>query len=344
MLILAGDTGGTKTNVALFDPQRRSPDGRDAPALVEEATYPSAKLAGLEQVLDDFLERTYAHHGGRIAAASFGVPGPVLDGRVETPNLPWIIVEDDLVERFGIPNVRLLNDLQATAAGVPALLHNELVTLQQGEPPKTLGAAAMLAPGTGIGVALLIPVDGLWQSQPTEGGHVDFAPRTDDEIALLRFLQQEYPDHVSVERIVCGPGLLNIWRFVTTVGGVTCSEAEREAVEAEPAAAPRLIGECGLWGNCPACDRTLDLFVSIFGAFAGNVALSSLAVSGIYLGGGITPKLLPRLQGETFLRAFHAKGRFVHMMKRIPVVAVLNEETAVLGAARTAAQLCGGTP
>jgi glucokinase len=344
MLIVAGDTGGTKTNVALFDSQRRSTDGRDAPALVEEATYPSARLAGLEDVLEDFLERTYAHHGGRIAAASFGVPGPVLDGRVETPNLPWIIVEDDLIERFGIPKVRLLNDLQATAAGVPALLHNELVTLQQGQPPRQLGAAAMLAPGTGIGVALLIPVDGLWQSQPTEGGHVDFAPRTDDEIGLLRFLQRHFPDHVSVERIVCGPGLLNIWRYVTTEVGVSCSEAERAAVEADPADAPRLIGECGLRGDCPACDMTLDLFASIFGAFAGNVALGSLAVSGIYLGGGITPKLLTRLQDGPFLRAFHAKGRFEAMMKRIPVVAVLNEETAVYGAARTAARLCGNTP
>lgn len=337
MRIVAGDIGGTKTNLGLFDAMRRNADGREAPALVERATYTSPDYGGLEEVLADFLDRTDSR--GSIGAAAFGVAGPVLGGRVETPNLPWVVEATSIEERFDIPRVGLLNDLEATAAGIPALLDSELVVLQPGRPPYTLHAAALLAPGTGMGMALLIPVGDRWQPQPTEGGHVDLAARNDEEMALVRHLQQRFPDHVSVERAVCGPGLLNIWRFVVETGVARADDEHRRVVEEHPADAPRAIGECGLSGGCPACAKTLDLFAGLFGAAAGNLALSSLALSGVYLGGGITPKLLPKLQDGTFLRSFHAKGRFRALMERIPVRAVLNPDTALLGAAREAAQL-----
>jgi len=339
MRIVAGDIGGTKTNIGLFDGKRRNADGRDAPALVERATYNSPDHAGLEEVLDDFLDRTGSR--GSVDAAAFGVAGPVLDGRVETPNLPWVVESAAIEERFEIPRVGLLNDLEATAAGIPALLDSELVVLQPGQPPYTLHAAALLAPGTGMGMALLIPVGDRWQPQPTEGGHVDLAPRTEEEMALVRYLQREFPDHVSVERAVCGPGLLNIWRFVVHTRTARADDDHRRAFDASEADAPRIIGVCGLSNGCPACVKALDLFASLYGAAAGNLALSCLALSGVYLGGGITPKLLPKLQDGTFLEAFNAKGRFRGLMERIPVRAVLNPDTALLGAAREAAQLAG---
>ena len=337
MRIVAGDIGGTKTNLGLFDAMRRNADGREAPALVERATYASPDHGGLEEVLADFLERTGTR--GSIDAAAFGVAGPVLDGRVETPNLPWVVEAAAIEAQFEIPRVGLLNDLEATAAGIPALLDSELVVLQPGCPPYTLHAAALLAPGTGMGMALLIPVGDRWQPQATEGGHVDLAPRNDEEMALVRHLQQRFPDHVSVERAVCGPGLLNIWRFVVHTRTAHADDEHRRMVEADPEAAPRIIGECGLAGDCPACGKALDLFASLYGAAAGNLALSCLALSGVYLGGGITPKLLPKLQDGTFLESFRAKGRFADLMERIPVRAVLNPDTALLGAAREAAQL-----
>ena len=339
MLILGGDIGGTKTNIGLFDASLPSADGRDAPARLTTASFPSAAYAGLEDVVEAFIEQLPDEHGGRIAAASFGVAGPVLDGRVETLNLPWVVEARALEAQFDIPRVRLLNDLEATAAGIPALLDDELATLQEGDPPAELGAAALLAPGTGMGMALLIPVAGQWQPQPTEGGHVDLPVRTHEEIELLHHLQKRYPDHVSVERVVCGPGLANIWNYVVYTGAARADDEHRRAVEADPTDAPRIIGECAIHGDCPACVHALDIFTSLYGAVAGNLALTCLAVSGVYLGGGITPKILPRLRDGAFLEAFRSKGRYRGLMESIPVRVVLNPETALLGAARAAAQL-----
>lgn len=336
MHILAGDIGGTKTQLGLFDTSRRDDDGRDSPALVESARYPSAKHRGLEAIVADFLDRTRERCGGDIAAAAFGIAGPVLGGRVESTNLPWMVDAADLADRFEIPRVTLLNDLQATGAGISALHGDELATLQEGETGPQDAAAALLAAGTGMGMALLIPVDGRWQVQPTEGGHVDLAPRSRDQIELIDFLFELYPDHVSVERAVCGPGLVNLHRFVLFRGRPRADADLERLIREEPEEAPRRIAEAAMARTCPACEAALELFCDLYGAAAGNLALTTLARGGVYLGGGIAPKILPRLMEGSFLEAFRHKGRFASLMTSIPVRVILNPETAVLGAAREA--------
>jgi len=337
--VLAGDIGGTKTNLGLFDTARRADDGRDAPARLTSASYPSGEHRGLEAILADFLSRTRDHHGGEVAAAAFGIAGPVADGKVETPNLPWLVDASDLSDRFDLPQVALLNDLQATGAGIPALLPDELAVLQEGREPSTPAAAALLAAGTGMGMALLIPVDGRWHVQPTEGGHADLAPRRAEQLELLEYLFELHPDHVSVERAVCGPGLVSLYGFVVERGRPRPDGALRRAIERDPEDAPRRIAEAAVSGACPACDAALELFCDLYGAAAGNLALTCLARGGVYLGGGIAPKIIDRLRAGSFLEAFAAKGRFSGLMKTLPVRVILNQETALLGAAREAEQL-----
>ncbi len=336
MHILAGDIGGTKTQLGLFDTSRRDEDGRDAPARLQSARYPSAEHRGLSAIIADFLDRTRDHHGGRIDAAALGIAGPVLGGRVESTNLPWLVDAADLADRFDIPRVTLLNDLQATGAGIAALRDDELEVLQEGQAGPPDAAAALLAAGTGMGMALLIPVDGRWQVQPTEGGHVDLAPRSRGQIELIDFLFELYPDHVSVERAVCGPGLLNLYRFVLYRGRPRPDGDLEFRIREEPEEAPRRIADAAMSRSCPACGAALDLFCDLYGAVAGNLALTALARGGLFLGGGIAPKILPRLKEGTFLDAFRHKGRFASLMATIPVRVILNPEAAVLGAAREA--------
>ena len=338
MHILAGDIGGTKTQVGLFDPSLRDGDGRDAPRLVQSARYPSADHRGLEAIVADFLDRTRDHHGGDIAAAAFGIAGPVLAGRVESTNLPWTVDATDLGDRFDIPRVALLNDLQATGAGIDALRDDELVTLQEGKTPPPDAAACLLAAGTGMGMALLFPADGRWKAQPTEGGHVDLAPQTRDQLELIDYLFDLYPDHVSVERAVCGPGLVNLYRYVLFRGRPRGDEELERLVREDADDAPQLIADAAMAGLCPASEAALDLFCDLYGAVAGNLALTALARGGVFLGGGIAPKILPRLKQGAFLKAFRRKGRFASLMASIPVRVILNPETAVLGAAREAEQ------
>ena len=339
MRVLAGDIGGTKTNLGLFDTARRAVDGRDAPAVLTSASYPSGEHRGLEAILADFLTRSRDHHGDGIAAAAFGIAGPVEGGKVETPNLPWLVDASDLADRFELPQVTLLNDMQATGAGIPALLPDELAVLQEGRPPPPDAAAALLAAGTGMGMALLIPVDGRWQVQASEGGHVDLAPRRPEQLELMEFLFERHPDHVSVERAVCGPGLLSLYRFVVARGRPRPDTELNEAIERDPDEAPPRITDAALSHRCPACDAALDLFCDLYGAAAGNLALTGLARAGVYLGGGIAPKVLDRLREGTFLDAFVAKGRFNGLLKNVPVRVILNQQTALLGAAREAEQV-----
>jgi glucokinase len=338
MRVLAGDIGGTKTNLGLFDTARRADDGRDAPALLASASYPSGEHRGLEAILADFLTRTREHHEGEIAAAAFGIAGPVEGSKVETLNLPWLVDGSELADRFDLPTVTLLNDLQATGAGIPALLPDELAVLQEGRPPPPDAAAALLAAGTGMGMALLIPVQGRWQVQATEGGHVDLAPRRPEQIELLEFLFELHPDHVSVESAVCGPGLLSLYRFMVARGRPRHDAELNEAIERDPNEAPPRIAAAALGHRCRACDAALDLFCDLYGAAAGNLALTCLARGGVYLGGGIAPKILDRLRDGTFLDAFAAKGRFNGLLKTLPVRVILNQQTALFGAAREAEQ------
>jgi glucokinase len=342
MRVLAGDIGGTKTNIGLYDPARLDPDGRDAPAQLALSTYDSRRHDGLEEILDDFLSATRDQHGGEIAAASFGIAGPVKEGRVQTLNIPWIVEAEQLSGHFGIPRVTLHNDLEAMGLGIPALRGRDLVTVQRGSPPRQLAGGALLAAGTGMGMALLIPVGGRWQVQPTEGGHVELAPRSPDEAALLDYLFELFPDHVSVERAVSGPGLVHLYHFVRDTGRAVGDPEVAEAVDDRGDRAGGLIGDAAIEGRCAACDAALDLFVSLYGSAAGNLALTTLAFSGIFLGGGIAPKILPRLLSGPFIEAFHAKGRYRAMMKTLPVQVILDPDTGLHGAAREARRVAAG--
>ncbi|MFY9825906.1 MAG: glucokinase [Thermoanaerobaculia bacterium] len=328
-MILAGDVGGTKTNLGLFEVT----DGRLR--LVRSAQYRSPEHPGLSSVVAAFLAAGPLVPGG-IQAACFGIAGPVVDNRVSTPNLAWVVDGAALAREAGIPAVELINDLVATAEGIPELAAEEVTVLQPGD-PETEGNRALVAAGTGLGMAFIPRVGDRWVPVPSEGGHVDFAPRVEEEIGLLRHLRERY-GRVSVERVLSGPGLANIYRYLRDEVGLPESPQVRERLAAgeDPA---RVIGESGLAGpstGCPVCFRALEIFVAIYGAVAGNVALLGTATGGLWLGGGIAPKILPRLTDGLFRETFRAKGRFAAFLERVPVRVILNDRAALLGAARRA--------
>lgn len=333
--ILAGDIGGTKANLGLFEV------AEGIPRLVRSARLRSAEFAGLGAMLVRFLE---AGDGGTIRTAVFGVPGPVIQNRSSTPNLAWQIDGALIATQAGLPAVLLVNDLVATAEGIALLEDGELATLQAGR-PEPAGNRALLAAGTGLGMGLLPRIGDRWVPVPSEGGHMDFAPRTEEEIGLMRYLRERY-GRVSVERVVSGPGLYNLYNYLRDTHQIPESPLVREALAkgTDPA---RVIGEAAVAGpgaGCGICSRAMDLFVAAYGAVAGNLALVGTATGGLYLGGGIAPKILPRLRSGPFLQTFEAKGRFVPYLERIPVRVILNDRAALLGAARLALDLAERTP
>jgi glucokinase len=351
-MMLAGDVGGTKTNLGLFA------EGASGLRLEASATFASAEFSGLTPVVRAFLRQVAAGPGGapEIAAACFGVAGPVDGNRSSTPNLAWEIDGAALAAELGLPAVLLVNDLVATAQGIPLLRDDETVALQPAEAVGAGGSAApalppagnqvLIAAGTGLGMALLPMVEGRRVTVPSEGGHADFSPRDEDEASLLLYLRRRFGEHVSVERVVSGPGLHNVYEYLRDAGYAAESPAVAAALAAGTAAAPggagdpaRVIAEAGLAGSDALCSRALDLFVAAYGAAAGNLALICTATGGVYIGGGIAPKILPRLQGGLFLRSFLDKGRLADFLGRIPVRVILNQRTAMLGAARCAADL-----
>jgi glucokinase len=321
-VILAGDIGGTKTRLALYD------DSGESLRVVQSGLYASRSSATLESLVGQFLKES-----GNVApvAACFGVAGAVVSGQVRATNLPWHVSERGLAHALSIPRVHLMNDLEAAAHGVLALGDGaSLLPLQAGEPPPEHRALALVAAGTGLGVAIMAWDGARYQVAPSEGGHASFAPQTEVEDALLAYLRAEF-GHVSYERVVSGPGLVNIHRFLR--------EYRRTPVPAwltariaggDPAPA---ISAAALAHEDPVCDEALSLFASIYGAAAGNVALTALAVGGVFLGGGIATKILPRLQAGQFVEGFAHKGRFSESMRRIPVNVVLAPDVALLGAA-----------
>lgn len=325
-MILAGDIGGTKTALALFDVQGVNFN------LVREDQLPSRDYPTFEATVGRFLGDGPS---GPIDAASFGVAGAVVDGRVTTTNLPWKIDERALERSIPARRVRLLNDLEATGHGLGALPPASLVTLQagQGRP----GNIALIAAGTGLGEALLTWDGRRHQVIASEGGHADFAPRTDLEIELLRFLRQEF-GRVSYERVLSGPGFFNVYRFLRDTGrGVETPEiAAKLKAASDPSA---VVGASAAEGRDPLCVAALDLFATVYGAEAGNLALKALAVGGVYVGGGIAPRFRRKLEDGTFIAAFRAKGRFTPFMEAMPVHLVLEPRTALLGAARVAQSL-----
>ena len=327
-LVLAGDIGGTKTNLALY-----SVHG-DKLRSERFQTYPSKHYSGLIPVLGEFL----AASAGAIDAASFGIAGPVVDGKVKTPNLPWLIDIAEVRRALKLEPVTLLNDLEATAYGIFTLEDDAFYSLNEGA-MRHSGNKALIAAGTGLGQAILYDDGRHFHPIASEGGHGDFAPRNDLEIELLRYLIGRF-DHVSYERVLSGPGLLNIYRFFREARGMEEPTwlAERLAVSDDASAT---ITQCALAREDEICVKTLDLFVSVYGAEAGNLALRAKSVRGLYVGGGIAPKILDKLKDGTFMRAFGDKGRYADLLGAIPVQVVLNDHAALRGAAYHAAFLSG---
>ena len=340
-LLLAGDVGGTKTNLGVFRmvpavpaaPASAPQDPR--PQLLRGASYASAGFPDLGSLLAAFLGEDHA----AIGAACFGVPGPVVGNTSRTPNLAWEIDGAALGRDLGVPALSLVNDLVATAAGLPLLDPGDLAELQAGD-PGAAGNRALIAAGTGLGMALLPSGAGAGHGVvASEGGHMDYAPRTDEEVALFRTLRDRF-GRVSVERVVSGLGLHNVYLHLRAAAG-SGHPAEDPDVEARLAAEDpgKVIAEAALGGASPLCARALDLFAAAYGAAAGNLALLGTATGGVYLGGGIAPKILAKLADGTFLRAFRNKGRFRSYLEAVPVRVVLNDRAALFGAARLAAEL-----
>jgi len=322
-MILAGDIGGTSTRLALFE----SGDRILRPAV--ERTYRSREHRGLREIISLFL----AEHRYVIEHASFGIAGPVINGRVKTPNLPWVVDARDLAQELGLEATGLLNDLEANAYGVAALAPDDFAVLNEGAFDVT-GNAAVISAGTGLGEAGLYWDGKRHHPFAAEGGHADFAPRNETEIALLRYLLRSY-QHVSYERVLSGPGLQNIYAFLRDTGRATESPVIAEQMRsADPAA---VISAAARAGSCALCAQALELFVSVYGAAAGNLALKLMATGGVYIGGGIAPQILEKLQSAQFMDAFTAKGRLEPLCTAIPVRVILNPKTALLGAAHYAA-------
>jgi glucokinase len=321
-MILAGDIGGTKTNLGLFDSVSGSL------TLCREKNYASRNYPGLDSIIQEFMAGA-----DPVAAACFGVAGPVIEGRSITPNLPWFVESQPLALLLQLDSISLINDLEATAHGIAELKSSEFVTLNKGtaEP----GNAALIAAGTGLGTASLFWDGEVLMPSASEGGHVDFAPRNQLEIQLLLDLLSKY-QRVSVERVLSGPGLLVIYEFLRDINYEKESAAIAERFkDRDPSS---VIANAALAGECDLCLKALDMFAGIYGAVAGNVALQLKAIAGVYVGGGIAPKIIEKLKDGTFMKAFTDKGRLSSLLEAIPVRVIMNDRTALLGAARVAAK------
>ncbi len=322
-MILAGDIGGTNARLAFFDVM----NGHFR--LVSASVFPSREYAGLDQIVSKFVETSNLHPD----AACFGVPGPVRNGRVETSNLPWVIESARLADELNLKKTVLINDLEANAWGIATLGPEDVVSLNQvkGNP---VGNQAVISAGTGLGEAGMVWDGSQYRIFATEGGHSDFAPRNELEIELFRYLSGRY-GHVSYERVVSGPGLVNVFHFLRDTGrGTEPQFLTDQMAHGDPAAA---ISRAALDGACALCEQALDLFVSVFAAEAGNLALKVLSTGGVYLGGGIAPKMLTKLSGPLFMHAFVGKGRMQPLLEAMPVKVITNDKTALMGAARCAA-------
>jgi glucokinase len=322
-MLLAGDIGGTKTNLAFFSVE----NGWKEP--LAEATFPSARYASLEALVQEFQEK----HQLSIERASFGVAGPVVDGRATITNLPWVLEENHLKQALNIPSVSLLNDLTAIAYGVPYLEANDLHTLNAGHVVPE-GAIAVVAPGTGLGEAFLTWEGERYRAHMSEGGHADFAPADALQLELLQYLQMRYK-HVSFERVCSGRGLPNIYAFLKESGYASEPAWLAEQLAQTKDLTPVIVDNAlDKEHACEICVQALELFVSILGAEAGNMALKVLATGGVYLGGGIPPRILPFLSEGRFMQAFLRKGRLSDVLIPMPVSVILNANIALLGAAR----------
>ena len=318
MVFLAGDIGGTKTNLALFDENLK---------ILREKKYSSQGHASLEEIIEEFGE----DGDPEIKKMSFGIAGPIKDGICRTTNLPWVIDSHKMKGQFGMDAVYLLNDLESNAWGIKVLEPSDLYVLNEGH-PHVEGNEALVSAGTGLGEAGLYYNGRDHIPFACEGGHCDFAPRDAHEVALFEYLKRKYGFHVSYERILSGRGMIDLYEFLLEDkgGSKPKSYEEREAQGEDPA---RIITELGLSKEDPLCAETLEMFVSIYGSECGNTALKFMALHGLYIGGGIAPKILEAMQAGGFMESFINKGRFRELLSQIPVRIVLNDKTALLGAA-----------
>jgi glucokinase len=317
-MILAGDIGGTKTLLGLYRP------GPDRPERIVLREFTTLAHVSLGSMVREFLKGHAT--AGEIEAAAFGVAGVVREDIARLTNVPWVVDGTQIVHEFGVASVALLNDLQAMAYAVPVLHGDELAVLQEGE-AQADGNAALIAAGTGLGEALLHNVNGHFIPSPSEGGHADFAPRTPREIELLQELTRTY-GRVDYEQVASGLGLINLFRF--THQGRRCPAIGDDSDSS--VIAPRLTASA-MAGRCADCMEALDIFVSVYGAEAGNLALRSVATAGVYVGGGIAPKILPALESGLFIDAFRDKTPMSDLLASIPVYVILDPETGLLGAA-----------
>lgn len=322
-MILAGDIGGTNTRLALFE---KTGQGFHS---VAEKQFPSSSHKNLAEIVKIFLGEN-AHPVDR---ACFGVPGPVCGKAAKLQNLPWIIDTDDLAHLLEHNRIGLINDLEANAYGLKELDESEFAVLNSGEPNPS-GNYAVISAGTGLGQAGIHNENGKLRPFATEGGHADFAPRNEIEMDLLRYLMTKF-ERVSVERVVSGMGLQNIYEFLRDVKHAEEPNWLAEEIR-KNGDVGAVVSKCGLNGKSAICEQTLEIFISLYGAAAGNLALQILATGGVYLGGGIAPKILPKLKEKVFLESFTAKGRMRELLEKIPVRVVLNDKAALIGAAHFA--------
>ncbi|MGD8990165.1 MAG: glucokinase [Desulfobacterales bacterium] len=323
--VLAGDIGGTKTRLGLFVAGRQRPVAR---AIQQFSSRQSRSL-------NVIIEQMLARYPAKIKMACFGIAGPVINGVCRTTNLPWVVSEQKLQEHFGWQQVRLINDLGSTAMAIPLLAHREVKALNSPKVHKNQNMG-LVAPGTGLGLALLVFVDGRYRPVASEGGHAGFAPADESEINLWQYLQARF-GHVSAERVLSGQGLVNIYDWLKSGERLAESPEIHQAMRATDPA--RVISENAINGRDPLCRAALQRFCRIFGSIAGNLALTGMTTGGLFLGGGIPPKILSALGKADFMDAFIAKGRFKELMKKIAVRVILNDKAALLGAAHCALKL-----
>ena len=321
-MILAGDIGGTKTNVALFEIEETGKP-------LAQRSFPSNKYDSLESIIAEFV----AEHQPQLTHACFGIAGPVKDGHVRTPNLKWIVDGQALAQTLKLERVNLINDLEATAYGIEGLGEAQLHTLNEGTEERG-GHRALIAAGTGLGMAGLFYDGKHYRPIASEGGHIDYAPRTAIEHELLNYMRDQISGRVSYERVLSGPGLFNIYSFLRDHKyGEEPDWLAEQIKEGDGSAA---VSVAGLSGKSELAVKALDLFADIYGAMAGNLALILKATGGLYVGGGIAPKLIEKLKDGTFMRAFMDKGRMSALVGNIPVRVILDDKTALYGAARCA--------
>jgi glucokinase len=318
-VIIAGDVGGTKCNIALFSEKGGKLD------VVFRQRFASKDFAKFDLIIKEFTRQATPHMNGQpVRAAGFGVAGPVINNRIHATNLPWIIDSDTLASELGVKTIALMNDLGAWGHSLEHLSPEDFAVLNEGH--ALPGATrALLAAGTGLGESILFWDGGRYRVVPSEGGHSDYAPHTDQQIELLKFMRTRYPQ-VSWELILSGRGFRTLHEFLSPM----TKHPEFDDPDADPAP---FITKTGLAGECPVCVETLDLWTEIYGAEAGNLALKVLALGGVYVAGGIAIKILPKIKDGTFFKFFRDKWHFTEMLSNIPVSVVLNESAPLIGAA-----------